>query len=84
MTSRELNRIVYNLKNSSFGKCVAIIQNIYTQGYAEGHSACCKELDLADGDEVVTMDVEELRRRMSLGNGIDDQLNKILEGIKEI
>lgn len=84
MTSREINRVVYNIKNSSFGKCVAILHNIYAQGYADGHSACCDELAVADGDEVVTMDIDELRRRMSLGNTVDDQIEKIFEGIKEI
>ena len=39
---------------------------------------------MADGDEVVTMDIDELRRRMSLGNTVDDQIEKIFEGIKEI
>lgn len=57
MTDREIKRTVFNLQHASFGKAVAIIHSIYAQGYADGHSACCEELSVEDGDEVITMSI---------------------------
>lgn len=84
MTSKEIAKAVITVQRAPIGKAVAIIRNIYAQGYAEGHSACCSELCVEDGDEVVTMSVDELKRRMSLADNIDDQLEEILKGIKEV
>jgi len=89
MTDREIKRTVFSLQHAPFGKAVAILNNIYAQGYADGHSACCDELSVEDGDEVITMSAEELKRRMSLVEAlnddiIDDQINHIFEGLKEI
>lgn len=89
MTDREIKRTVFNLQRASFGKAVAIIHSIYAQGYADGHSACCEELSVEDGDEVITMSMEELKRRMSLTESlndgvVDDQIKHIFDGLKEI
>lgn len=89
MTDREIKRTVFSLQHAPFGKAVAIMNNIYAQGYAAGHSACCDELSVEDGDEVVTMSIEELKRRMSLTGALNDevvesQIDHIFEGLKEI
>ena len=44
---------------------------------------------MEDGDEVITMSMEELKRRMSLTEAlndgvVDDQIKHIFDGLKEI
>lgn len=84
MTSKEITKAVLTIQHAPIGKAIAILHNVYAQGYAEGHAACCDELCIEDGDEVVTMNIEELSRRMSLSNTVDGQLEEILRGIKEV
>jgi hypothetical protein len=83
-SNKELSKLVWKMQHMPNGQAAAILHSIYAQGYADGHAACCDELAVNDGDEVVTMTIEELRRRMSLGSTLDEQLAEVFRGVKKI
>lgn len=77
MGEKEFHKLALLISKMNFGKALVALQNVYAQGYADGHSACCDELLIKDGDLVITMDEDDLRRRLESADTVDDQMAAI-------
>lgn len=71
------NKVAKQIKLMPIGKVEFILKELYSQGYRDGHSDCCKELGLEDGDETCTIAIDDLQRQLNMGKTVEQIMEEV-------
>lgn len=81
--SQQLFQLASNMKNMKPGVIVGYLNAIYKEGYKDGHAASCDELGLKDGDPVIVLDEDELKRLVKEDPSCESLLMRIYKEVNK-